>query len=67
MSRWLVLQNTSTASSQRGKKNSNECPIYDTKKSDGRGSSNAGALGDAEYPFIAIAPMSTLALSDGTL
>ena len=26
-----------------------------------RGSSNAGALGNAEYPFIAIAPRSTLA------
>ena len=30
------------------------------------GSSNAGALGNAEYPFIAIAPRSTLARSGST-
>ena len=30
------------------------------------GSSNVGALGNAEYPFIAIAPRSTLARSDST-
>ena len=30
------------------------------------GSSNAGALGNAEYPFIAIAPRSILAQSSGT-
>ena len=29
-------------------------------------SSNAGALGNTEYPFIAIAPRSTLAGSDST-
>ena len=36
---------------------SNECPGYDTKKSDGE------ALGNAEYPFIAIIPRSNLARS----
>ena len=35
----------------------NECPRYDTKQSD------AGALGNAVYFFIAIAPRSTLAWS----
>ena len=34
----------------------NECPGYDIKQSEGRDSSNAGALGKAKYPFIAIAP-----------
>ena len=34
--------------------NCSECPGYDTKQSD------AGALGNAEHPFIAIAPKSTL-------
>ena len=31
-----------------------------------RGSSNAGALGSVEHPFIAIAPRSILAQNDGT-
>ena len=42
----------------------NECP--DTKQSDGDGSSSAGALENAEYPFIATAPRSTLARSGNT-
>ena len=33
----------------------NECPRYDIKQSD------AGALGNSVYPFIAIVPRSTLA------
>ena len=37
-----------------------ECPGYDTKQSD------AGALGNVEYPFIAITPRSTLARSGST-
>ena len=40
-----------------------ECPRYDIKQSDGCGSSNAEALVNAEYPFIAITPRSTLARS----
>ena len=36
----------------------NECPEYDTKQSDSE------ALENIEYPFIAIAPRSTLAWSD---
>ena len=39
----------------------NEGPGYDTKQSDG-----TGALGNAEYPFIAVAPRSTLARSGST-
>ena len=39
-----------------------KCPGYDTKLSDG----DAGALGNVEYPFIAITPRSTLAWSDST-
>ena len=42
----------------------NECPRYDTKQSDGE--SDAGALGKAEYPFIVIAPRSTLVRSGNT-
>ena len=42
----------------------NECPGYDTKQSDGE--DPAGALGNAEYPFIAIAPRSILARSGST-
>ena len=41
-------------------------PVYDTKPSDGLASDNAGALGNLEYPFIAIAPRSTLTRSDST-
>ena len=33
----------------------NECPGYDIKQSDGEASSNAGALENVEYPFMAIA------------
>ena len=39
----------------------NERPRYDLDIS-----SNAGTLGNAEYPFIAIVPRSTLARSDST-
>ena len=38
----------------------NECPVYYTEQSHGEGSSNAGALGNAEHPFTSIAPRSTL-------
>ena len=51
---------------ERGKTPSNEWSGYDPKQSDGDGSSNAGALGNVEYPFIAIAPRSTLASSSNT-
>ena len=44
----------------------NDCPIYDTKQSDGKAPCNAGALGNAECLFIAIAPMFTLAWSSST-
>ena len=45
----------------------NECPRYDTKQPDGDDTKQpAGALGNAEYPFIAIAPRSTLARSGST-
>ena len=36
----------------------NECPGYDTKQSDGKSSSNVNTLGNAKYPFIAMAPRS---------
>ena len=39
-----------------------ECPGYDTKQSD----CDAGALGNAEHPFIVIAPMSTLVQNGST-
>ena len=40
----------------------NECPVYDSKQSDGEvGSSDAGALGNTEHPFMAISPRSTQA------
>ena len=39
----------------------NECPGYDIKQSDDEAPVNAGALGNVEYSFIAIAPLSTLA------
>ena len=44
----------------------NLCPGYDTKKNRCGGSSNAGTLGNAGYPFIAIAPRFTLARSGNT-
>ena len=40
----------------------NQCSGYDTKQSDGE-ASNVGALRNAEYPFIVIAPRSILARS----
>ena len=46
----------------RGVRPPNECPGYDTKQS----FSKTGALGKAEYPFIAIAPRSTQARSGST-
>ena len=45
----------------------NESPGCDTKQSDDEGQINAGDLGNAEYPFIAIAPRFTLARSGSTL
>ncbi len=43
----------------------NECPGYDTKQSDGKGS-GYGALGNVKYPFIALTPRSTLSRSGST-
>ena len=60
------MKNTPIASLQRVKTPAKVCLGYDTKQSDGCGSSNAGALGNAEYPFIAIAPRSTFIRSDST-
>ena len=37
-----------------------ECPVYDIKIIWWWGSSNAWTVGNAEYPFIAIAPRSSL-------
>ena len=56
----LGLQNTPTAPLQRGKTPPHEYPGYDTKRSD------AETLGNAEHPFIAIAPRSTPARNDST-
>ena len=44
----------------------NECPGYETKQSYWWGSSNAGALGNAEHSFIALTPRSTPAQSGST-
>ena len=52
----LGLQNTQTASLQRGETSPNECPGYGSKQSYGEAPVMLGALGNAEYPFIAIAP-----------
>ena len=47
---------------QKVKTPTNECPRYDTKQSDGE----VPALGNAEHPFIAIAPRPTLARNGST-
>ena len=47
-----------------GKDSPNECPRYNTKQSDGE--TPARALGNVKYPFIVIAPRSTLARSGST-
>ena len=52
-----------STSLQRGKIPRNECPAYDTKKSDGE---VPVILELWEYPFIAIAPRSTVTLSGST-
>ena len=44
----------------------NEYPVYDTKQSDDEASSNSGALENAEYSFIAIAPCTTLSQNGST-
>ena len=49
-----------------GKTPINECPDYDTKQSDGEVSTDAGAWGKAEHPFITIAPRSTVARNGST-
>ena len=41
----------------------NQCPDYDTKQSNSEVFRKAGALGNIEYPFIAIALRSNLARS----
>ena len=56
----LELQNTQTVSQQKGKITlPHECSQYDSKQSD-------GALGNVEYPFIAIVPRSAPAQSGST-
>ena len=57
---WLGMQNTLTASLQRGKIIR---PGYDTKQSDPKALAMLELLGNTEYPFIAITPRSTLAWS----
>ena len=44
----------------------NKCPEYDTKQSDGEVPAMLELWGNAEYPFIAIAPRSTLSRSGST-
>ena len=44
----------------------NDCPGYDTKQSDGEVPAMLELMGNMEYPFIAIAPRSTLARSGST-
>ena len=44
----------------------NECPGNEPKRSDGEVPIDAGALWNAGYSFIAIAPRSTLARSGST-
>ena len=60
----LGLLNTPTASLERGKTPTNECPNYDTRQSDGE--VLALDLGNMEYPFIAFAPRPTLARNGNT-
>ena len=45
----------------------NECPGYDTKQYDGEDTSDAGALGNAEHPFIVLFPRCYLVAPDMTL
>ena len=45
---------------------SNECPVYDTKQSDGEVPAMLGLWGNMEDPFIAIASRFTLARSGST-
>ena len=44
----------------------NECPVYDTKQTDGESTVMLELWGNTEYPFIAITPRSTLARSGST-
>ena len=44
----------------------NKCPEYDTKQSNGEIPVMLGILGNAEHPFIAIAPRSNLAWNGST-
>ena len=57
------LQNTLAAYLLRGNASHhlNECPGYDIKQSDSEAPVMLEFLVNLEYPFIAIAPMSTLA------
>ena len=52
-----------TGSLQKCKTPTNECPRYDTKQSDGEA---PVAFGNADYPFMTIAPRSTLVRSGST-
>ena len=53
-----AVEYTDCTSAERVRKN--ECPGYDTKQSDGEVPVMLGLWGNAEHPFIAIAPRSTL-------
>ena len=52
--------------SAEGEDSPNESPEYDTKQSDGEASVMLELWGMFEYPFIAIAPGSSLAWSGST-
>ena len=56
----LGQYNTSTASLQKGETPCKEYPAHDTKQSDGETPVVLELFMNAEYPFIAIAPTSTL-------
>ena len=59
----LVLQNKPTASLQSDKTSSNDSPDYDIKQCDGEVPVILELSAISEYPFIVIAPRSTLARS----
>ena len=61
MAQSAEMQNTLTASLQRGKTPPSECPEYDIQQSYLWGLNNARALMNVEYPFIASSLTSTLA------
>ena len=62
----LGLQNTPTASLQRGKPLPNECPGYDTKQSDGEASVIPELWGMQSTPLLPSISGSILARSGST-